>query len=111
PTNSIFYLSNQVCNCTVASDYAPLFGNPYNVPFTGDWNGDGLTGIGVFQADNGSMSLRNNPQVIGSADLSLVYGVANDAPLAGRWSDAGLAGVVSVPSVELEIAPTFVPKN
>ncbi|MEP7284192.1 MAG: putative Ig domain-containing protein [Chloroflexota bacterium] len=99
PSLTKFFLSDQVCNCSVFADYSAALGVTGDSPFAGDWNGDGITGIGVFRPSNGLIYLKNMP-TSGFADLSLVYGIANDKPVAGHWA-------VTAPTPI--IAPTFVP--
>ncbi|MEP7290092.1 MAG: SBBP repeat-containing protein [Chloroflexota bacterium] len=99
PSLTKFFLSNQVCNCSVFADYSAALGVSGDSPFAGDWNGDGISGIGVFRPSNGLIYLKNMPSS-GFADLSLVFGVANDKPVAGHW-----ATLSSSPT----LAPTFVP--
>ncbi|MEP7285662.1 MAG: hypothetical protein ABI947_07840 [Chloroflexota bacterium] len=55
--------------------------------------------IAVFRPANGLIYLKNTP-VTGYADLSLIYGVTNDKPVAGQWA-------VTAPTPI--IAPTCVP--
>ncbi|MBX3065179.1 MAG: hypothetical protein KF726_19520 [Anaerolineae bacterium] len=97
-----FYLTNQVCNCVVASDYNVTFGDPGDQPFTGDWNGDGRTGIGVYRTSNGITYLRNDPTSTGFSDFNFVYGVNGDFAFGGVWQ-------VTTPPSQIEIAPSFQP--
>src|SRR5205814_2060827 len=92
PSLPRFFLTNQVCNCGVFADYSLTLGVTGDTPFAGDWNGDVLTGIGVFRPSNGLIYLKNDPTVDGVADINIVYGVANDLPVAGHW----IAGPVGV---------------
>lgn len=100
PTTAQFALSNQMCNCRVSSaDFVFRLGNAGDVGFVGDWNADGVDGVGVFRPTNGITYLKN-ALTTGFADISMVYGIAGDKPLAGRW--------VAPPS-EPQQAPEFVP--
>ncbi|MEP7289806.1 MAG: hypothetical protein ABI947_28995 [Chloroflexota bacterium] len=124
PTTTTFYLSNQVCNCSVFADYTARLGIVGDTPFAGDWNNDGISGIGVFRPTNGLIYLKNMPTT-GFADMSIVFGIANDKPIAGRWATASAPNPVvpavttgtpqrSTPTVTPQstsqrIAPTFVP--
>ncbi|MEP7284550.1 MAG: right-handed parallel beta-helix repeat-containing protein [Chloroflexota bacterium] len=117
PSKATFFLTNQVCNCTPSVNYVATLGVAGDSPFTGDWNGNGQSGIGVFRPTNGLIYLKNSP-VTGYADISMVYGVPNDKPVAGHWvsSQAQLpltaAPVITTASPTTEtpkIAPTFVP--
>ncbi|MFN8420956.1 MAG: DUF2341 domain-containing protein [Anaerolineae bacterium] len=100
-----FYLTNQTCNCIVASDYNVVFGNPGDQPFTGDWDGDGRAGLGIYRTSNGITYLRNDPTTTGFSDFNFVYGVNGDYAFGGVWSGT------TPPAQQVEIAPTFVPKH
>ncbi|MBX3065177.1 MAG: right-handed parallel beta-helix repeat-containing protein [Anaerolineae bacterium] len=102
-----FYLTNQVCNCIVASDYNVTFGNPGDQPFTGDWNGDGRTGVGVYRTSNGITYLRNDPTTTGFSDFNFVYGINGDYAFGGVWQ--AVVPPSSEPTPQVEIAPTFQP--
>src|SRR5213078_4180644 len=86
PTNSTFYLSNQVCNCGAVADYQAVLGVAGDLPLAGDWTHSGRSGIGVFRASNGQIYLRIDPTTSGIADFGLVFGVAGDKPVAGHWA-------------------------
>jgi SpoIID/LytB domain protein len=60
------------------------------IPVIGDWNGDGMDGIGVFSA--GGWYLRNTPSP-GSTDLRFDYGGNGYLPVVGNWDGAGGDGI------------------
>ncbi len=62
------------------------FGQPGDLPVVGDWDGDGITTIGVFRA--GQFLLRNSNKP-GPPDLVINFGEAGDLPLAGDWDGDG----------------------
>jgi glucose/arabinose dehydrogenase len=109
PNLPMFFLSNQVCNCGVVADYTVTLGVVGDVPVMGDWNADGFSGIGVFRPSNGLTYLKNDPTTSGVADIQMVYGVANDKPVAGHWAAGAPSVAQIVPTSPL--APTFVPKK
>lgn len=75
------------------SDVDLVFGSPtIDVPLCGDWNADGKSGVGVFRTTNGLVYLRNT-LTTGYSDISLVYGVAGDIPIAGRWIGGSNAAI------------------
>lgn len=97
-----FYLTNTSCTCTAPIGFSPTFGvagRTYQA-LSGDWDGDGRTGIGLYEGATRRMLLRNNPVVGGNADFNFVYGLNGDRPVAGAW-------VLPVP----DAAPTFTPKQ
>ncbi|MBX3080629.1 MAG: S8 family serine peptidase [Anaerolineae bacterium] len=101
PSNQVFYLTNSICNCSVFADAQLGLGLAGDTPFVGDWDRDGKTGVGVYRQSNGITYLKN-ALTTGFADLSFVFGSANDYPLAGFW--------VSVSAPGSEPAPTFQPQ-
>ena len=64
------------------------FGNPGDVPFMGDWNGDGVETPGLYRQSDGFVYLRQtNTQ--GPADISFFFGNPGDIPIAGDFDDDG----------------------
>jgi hypothetical protein len=83
-SNSNFYLSNKVCNCSVFADITFAYGIGGDAPVTGDWIGQGHDGVGLFRQSNGYTYLKN-ALTTGFADITFVYGIAGDVPVAGHW--------------------------
>ena len=71
-----------------AADYSFLFGNPGDVPFVGDWNGDGIDTPGLRRNSNGFVYLRNS-NTTGIADVDYFYGDPGDIVFAGDWDSDG----------------------
>ncbi|MHB8625624.1 MAG: hypothetical protein ACYDBJ_04540 [Aggregatilineales bacterium] len=74
----------------------------------GDWTGSGHSGVRLFL--NGLVQLKNYPYAGSAADLTFVFGVSGDQPIAGYWGQGnggeahpGVPGNVLVP-------PTSVPQ-
>jgi hypothetical protein len=72
------------------------FGEPTDIPITGDWNGDGKTKIGVFRKgawyldSNGSNQWdKGTDQTILSGD----YGLPSDIPITGDWNGDGVTDI------------------
>jgi hypothetical protein len=64
------------------------FGNPGDVPFSGDWDCDGVQTPGLYRRSDGYVYLRNtNTQ--GPADVSFFFGDPGDFPLAGDFDSDG----------------------
>ena len=72
---------------TGVADSSLGFGNPGDVPIIGDWNGDGIDGLGVFR--NGVWYLRNS-LTPGGADMVLSFGNPGDVPVVGDWNGDGI---------------------
>ncbi len=77
-----------------------------DVPFAGDWNNSGSSGVGVFRPTDG-VTFFKNALSTGFADIEIVYGIAGDKPIAGVW---GVPPPPEAPSAP-EVAPTFVPRQ
>ncbi len=111
------YLTNQTCNnCIPTANHIFVLGNPGDVPFADGWNANGTDGVGVFRPTNGITYFKNALST-GFADISMVYGIAGDRPVAGVWmipaGDQAPAQIEVTPadSTHPELAPTFVPRN
>jgi len=65
-----------------------FYGNPGDVPFLGDWDGDGVATPGLYRPSDGFAYLRHtNTQ--GIADLTFFFGNPGDVPLVGDWDGDG----------------------
>jgi hypothetical protein len=65
-------------------------------PVTGDWNGDGVTDIGVFCPSTGEwfLDLNANRKWDGNGSDGLyTFGKAGDRPVTGDWNDDGLTEI------------------
>ena len=71
------------------ADRSYSFGDHGDVPFVGDWDGDGTDSAGLRRPSDGFVYLRNG-QATGNADISFFYGDAGDIPFAGDWDGDGL---------------------
>ncbi|MCI0544180.1 MAG: hypothetical protein L0Z49_07000, partial [Actinobacteria bacterium] len=72
-----------------AADYSYIFGDPGDVPFVGDWNGDDVDTAGLRRPSDGFVYLRNTNDT-GIAHLSYFYGNPGDIPFAGDWDGNGV---------------------
>jgi len=68
------------------------YGNPGDVPFSGDWNCDGVETPGLYRRSDGYVYLRNS-NTQGVADISFFFGNPGDYPLAGDFDDNGCDSV------------------
>ena len=64
------------------------FGNPGDVPFSGDWNCDGVETPGLYRRSDGYAYLRNSNSE-GVADITFFFGDPGDYPLAGDFDNDG----------------------
>ena len=93
PSTSQFLLRNS--NTAGAPDITIAFGQPGDLPVSGDWNGDGKTDVGVFR--NGQFLLRQtitinvlgHPQTF-AITTTINFGLAGDLPVTGDWDGDGI---------------------
>ena len=71
-----------------AADFDFLFGNPGDVPFVGDFNGDGIDSIGLYRQSTGFAYFRDS-LTTGVADFEFFYGDPGDVIMAGDWDGDG----------------------
>ncbi len=91
PPGATFFLRNS--NSSGVADIAPFnFGSTVPqrwMPIAGDWDGDGIDTIGVYEPSAASFFLRNSNNT-GVADISLNFGSPGWIPVAGDWDGDGL---------------------
>lgn len=61
-------------------------------PFTSDFDGDGRTGIGLYDRATGSFFLRNTMDE-GEADITTGFGAPGGLPIVGDWAGDGTATI------------------
>ncbi len=71
-----------------AADIDYYFGNPGDVPFTGDFDNDGSDTIGLYRATSGLMYFRNS-HTQGNAEFEFFFGNPGDFFVGGDWTDDG----------------------
>ena len=95
PIASTFYLRNS--NDVGAADYTFGYGDPalaasgrYRL-MMGDWDGDGVETVGLYDRQTAQWYLRNS-NTVGVADVSFGYGEAGSTwtPIVGDWNGDGL---------------------
>jgi hypothetical protein len=59
-----------------------VFGNPGDKPFTGDFNGNGVTTVGLHRESTGLAVFRNT-HTQGNADTQFVWGQSGWLPVSG----------------------------
>ena len=65
------------------------FGATGSTPFTGDWNGDDHTKIGVFQNGVWYLDYNGNGMWNAGTDKQYSFGPAGDLPVVGDWNGDG----------------------
>jgi Tol biopolymer transport system component len=64
------------------------YGSPGDLPFLGDWDGDGVETPGLYRQSDGFIYLRNS-NTQGVADIRFFFGNPGDIPLAGDFDGDG----------------------
>lgn len=64
------------------------YGNPGDIPFMGDWDGDGVETPGLYRQSDGYVYLRNS-NTQGTADISFYFGNPGDVPVVGDFDGDG----------------------
>ena len=64
------------------------FGYTSGIPLTCDWNGDGISTLGIFS--NGKWDIRNSNNA-GPIDKTFYFGDPGDEPVCGDWDGDGVA--------------------
>jgi hypothetical protein len=81
-----FYLRNS--NTTGPADITVTFGNTTDLPVVGDWNGDGVDTIGVYNSTLGTFNLRDsNSPGAPTFTYNFTLGNPGDQPIAGKWDN------------------------
>lgn len=98
PSEQRFYIINRLGSDddglgAAHVDY--LFGDPSDVPFVGDFDGDGVDTVGLHRASSGLVYFRNS-HTQGVADGSFVYGDPGDMIIAGRWAGSHPGDTVAI---------------
>lgn len=91
PSTGRFFVINALGSAdkglgAATTDY--LFGNPGDVPFAGDFNGDGVDTFGLYRTSTGLVYMRNT-HTQGNAHASFIYGNPNDRFVTGDWNADG----------------------
>jgi len=91
PSEARFYVINELGEDGGGlgrADFSFGFGNPGDIPVSGDWDGNGVDTPGLRRPSDGFVYLRNS-NTTGFADISYFYGDPGDLPTAGDWDDDG----------------------
>lgn len=86
-----YYLRNSnssgPANITAWLDFA---NNVNEVPVVGDWNGDGIDTVGVYNRSNGIYELVNTNANAATAAITAAYGSPGSWPVVGDWNGDGI---------------------
>ena len=79
-----------------------MFGNPGDIPFAGDFNGNGIDTFGLYRTTTGLVYQRDT-HTPGNANRSFIYGDPGDRFMTGDWTADG----TSTPGVFRPAAQTI----
>ncbi len=88
PEDGRFYVIDRLGSSDAGLGTAEVefpFGSPGDVPFVGDFNGDGIDTFGMRRSSTGFVYLRNSLSA-GDADESFFFGSSGDTALSGAWT-------------------------
>jgi Domain of unknown function (DUF4832) len=91
PTIPQFALRNQLS--TGPADSTVTFGGSTTLPVAGDWNGDGVDTVGVYNTSNGLFSLKDSNAPGAPISYTAVLGIPGDVPIVGDWDGDGKDGI------------------
>lgn len=93
PSARTYYLRN--ANSTGNADIEALFREHGNgvQPVVGDWDGDGVDSIGIFDSTKGQFYLLNTNGTSAPVIYIPILGTAGDLPVAGDWDGDGKSGI------------------
>jgi hypothetical protein len=109
PSEQRIYISNRLGpngGALGPADFSYVFGNPIDVPFVGDFDGDGIDTIGLHRPSTGEVFLSNHHRA-GPADIVMVFGDPADHYVAGDWDGDG----IDTPGVFRSSNATFYQRN
>ena len=69
------------------------FGGAGDIPVVGDWDGDGVDGIGVFRPGTRDVAAARHAPAAGGVDRRFGFGGAGDIPVVGDWDGDGRDGI------------------
>ena len=95
PAEAGFYITNSLAVDGVGLGTADLhysFGNPGDIPFVGDWTGDGIDTVALRRPSDGFVYMTDFHRS-GNAEVSYFYGDRGDLPFAGDWDGDGIDSV------------------
>ena len=90
PSEARFYIANSLAAdfAGIAADYGFYFGDTGDKPFTGDFDGDGISTVGLHREATGRVYFRNS-NTTGVAEADFIFGDPGDMLLAGDWDGNG----------------------
>jgi serine-aspartate repeat-containing protein C/D/E len=72
-------------------DHVFFFGNRGTTPVTGDWNGDGITNIGIFADGRWLLDMDGDGRLTANDLVIESFGQPGDLPIVGDWNGDGIS--------------------
>ena len=97
PANGQWQLTNGINGLNVSNSFPQAnftftFGQNGDLPIAGDWDGNGIDGVGFFRTTNSTFNLSNGFQ--GTIDIKpFIFGGLGVKPIAGDWNGDGIATI------------------
>jgi hypothetical protein len=97
PVTGQWQLTNGINGANVsgsspAANFTFTLGQNGDIPVIGDWDGNGIDGVGFFRQGNSTFNLSNNFQ--GTLDIKpFIFGGVASRPLAGDWNGDGITTI------------------
>ena len=97
PATGQWQLTNGINGANVsgsspAANFTFTFGQNGDIPVIGDWDGNGIDGVGFFRTGNSTFNLSNGFQ--GTVDIKpFIFGSLGSRPLAGDWNGDGITTI------------------
>lgn len=70
-------------------DHVFFYGAPLDVPLVGDWNGDGIDTVAVFNGGQWYLDVDGDGKW-SDGDIAFTYGLKGDKPVVGDWDGDGV---------------------
>ncbi len=83
------FKGQNVNNNTPVVNFTFIFGASGDIPLSGDWDGNGIDGVGLFRTSGSTFILSNGFQA--SVDIKpFIFGSLGSQPIAGDWNGDGI---------------------
>ncbi len=90
PERAVFFMKNT--NSSGPGDMRVRYGSRNLIPITGDWDGNGIDTMGIYDPLTGEVNLRDTNDRTGTTAFSYVFegGSTEFLPIAGDWDGDGV---------------------
>jgi hypothetical protein len=71
-------------------DHVFRFGGGNDIAISGDFNGDGVSNVGVFRAGKWTLDSNGDGRLMGEKDRQVQFGSTGDLPIVGDYNGDGI---------------------